>query len=151
MIELDAIDRKILGILRSRGREPNSELAKKVGLSPSACLRRVKLLEQSGAIRGYAAVVADSMSPDGVMAIVRITLERQTEDYLNRFEDAVRMHPEIVECFLMTGDADYIVRAAARSTADYERIHKEILSRLPGVARIHSSLALRSVLLVRHG
>ena len=150
MFEIDAIDRKILGILRFNGRIHNSKLALSVGLSPSACLRRVKLLEHSGAIRGYAAIIGETVAADGVMAIVRITLEKQTEDYLNRFEEAVRMHPEIVECFLMTGDADYIVRAAAHSTADYERIHKEILSRLPGVARIHSSLAIRSVLVGGH-
>jgi DNA-binding Lrp family transcriptional regulator len=146
MFELDAIDRKILGSLRSNGRIANADLAKQVGLSASACLRRVRLLERSGAIRGYAAIVAEAAPDDGVMAIVRITLDKQTEDYLNRFEQAVRGHPEIVECFLMTGDSDYILRATARSPADYERIHKEILSRLPGVARIHSSFAIRSVL-----
>lgn len=75
-----------------------------------------------------------------------ITLEKQTEDYLNRFEAAVRRHPEIVECFLMTGDEDYILRTVAESPAAYEVIHKEILSRLPGVKRINSSLAIRSVL-----
>jgi DNA-binding Lrp family transcriptional regulator len=80
---------------------------------------------------------------------VRITLERQTEEYLNRFEEAVRRHPEIQECYLMTGDADYILRAEAENTAAYEVIHKEILSRLPGVVRIHSSFSIRSVLLSR--
>jgi DNA-binding Lrp family transcriptional regulator len=146
MLDLDAVDRKIIGLLRSQGRMPNNELAKRVGLSASACLRRVKMLEQSGAIRGYAAIIAEAAAEDGVVAIVRITLDKQTEDYLNRFEQAVRMHPEIVECFLMTGDADYILRASAPSTAAYEQIHKEILSRLPGVARINSSFAIRSVM-----
>lgn len=146
MQRLDAIDRKIIGLLRANGRLANNELAAQVGLSASACLRRVRLLEESGTIRGYAAVIADGAADAGVVAIVRITLDKQTEDYLNRFEAAVRMHPEIVECFLMTGDADYLLRAAAASTADYERIHKEVLSRLPGVARINSSFAIRSVL-----
>lgn len=146
MLTLDAIDRKIIGLLRFNGRMPNNELAQAVGLSASACLRRVKLLEERGAIRGYAAIISESAAEDGVVAIVRITLDKQTEDYLNRFEQAVRMHPEIVECFLMTGDADYILRATAATTAAYEQIHKEILSRLPGVARIHSSFAIRSVL-----
>jgi DNA-binding Lrp family transcriptional regulator len=146
MLNLDAIDRKIIGLLRFNGRMPNNELAAKVGLSASACLRRVKLLEESGAIRGYAAIVAEAVAEEGVVAIVRITLDKQTEDYLNRFEQAVRMHPEIVACYLMTGDADYIVHATAPSTAAYEQIHKEILSRLPGVARINSSFAIRSVL-----
>ncbi|OJU13501.1 MAG: transcriptional regulator, partial [Caulobacterales bacterium 68-7] len=102
--------------------------------------------EESGAIRGYAAIIAETAQDDGVVAIVRITLDKQTEEYLNRFEQAVRMHPEIEECYLMTGDADYILRTVAPSTAAYERIHKEILSRLPGVARINSSFAMRSVL-----
>jgi DNA-binding Lrp family transcriptional regulator len=146
MLNLDTIDRKIIGLLRANGRMPNNELAEKVGLSASACLRRVKMLEENGAIRGYVAIIAEAVDNDGVVAIVRITLDKQTEDYLNRFEQAVRMHPEIAECYLMTGDADYILRATAASTAAYEQIHKEILSRLPGVARINSSFAIRSVL-----
>jgi DNA-binding Lrp family transcriptional regulator len=142
---VDAIDRNIIRLLRLDGRMSNSALAAAVGLSPSACLRRVNLLEQTGVIRGYTAIIAGP-EEDGVVAVVRITLERQTEEYLNRFETAVRRHPEIQECFLMTGDSDYILRAKASSTADYERIHKEILTRLPGVVRIHSSIAMRSVL-----
>ncbi len=149
MLKLDALDRKIIGLLRFNGRMPNNELASQVGLSASACLRRVKQLEESGAIRGYAAIISEAIAEDGVVAIVRITLDKQTEDYLNRFEEAVRRHPEIAECFLMTGDADYILRATAASTAAYEQIHKEILSRLPGVARINSSFAIRSVLVAR--
>lgn len=146
MATLDAIDRKILGALRLDGRLPNNMLAQEVGLSPSACLRRVRILEETGVIRGYTALVAEGAVDGGLVAIVRITLEKQTEDLLNRFEQAVRRHPEIVECFLMTGDADYLVRVVAESTADYEAIHKGILMRLPGVARIHSSFAIRSVL-----
>lgn len=143
-MSLDAIDRNIVRLLRLDGRMSNAELAAKVGLSASACLRRVNNLEEAGVIRGYTAIVAGP-EEDGVVAIVRITLERQTEEYLNRFEAAVRQYPEIQECFLMTGDADYILRAVAADTAAYEEIHK-ILSRLPGVARIHSSIAMRSVL-----
>lgn len=145
-MELDAIDRKIIGILRVNGRIPNNELAAEVGLSASACLRRVKLLEQNGVIRGYRAVISVANEPGALTAIVRITLDKQTEDYLNRFEAAVRRHPEIVECFLMTGNEDYILRVVAPGNVAYEAIHKDILSRLPGVARIHSSFAIRSVL-----
>lgn len=145
-MELDAIDRKIIGILRVNGRIPNNELAASVGLSASACLRRVKLLEQGGVIRGYRAIVEVASEPGALTAIVRITLDKQTEDYLNRFEAAIRRHPEIVECFLMTGNEDYILRVVAPSNVAYESIHKDILSRLPGVARIHSSFAIRSVL-----
>lgn len=142
---IDSVDRNIIRLLRLNGRMPNSELAAQVGLSPSACLRRVHILERNGVIRGYTAIVTGS-EEEGVIAIVRITLERQTEAYLNRFEAAVRLHPEIQECFLMTGDADYILRASAPNTAAYEAIHKNILSRLPGVVRIHSSIAMRNVL-----
>jgi DNA-binding Lrp family transcriptional regulator len=151
MLNLDAIDRKIIGHLRVDGRMANNDLARKVGLSASACLRRVRQLEETGAIRGYVALIAEAATDAGVVAIVRITLDKQTEDYLNRFEAAVRMHPEIAECYLMTGDADYILHATAASTAAYEQIHKEILSRLPGVARINSSFAIRSVLTARGG
>jgi DNA-binding Lrp family transcriptional regulator len=80
---------------------------------------------------------------------VQITLERQTEDYLNRFEAAVRKHPEIRECYLMTGGSDYFLRVGVETAADFERVHKEILSALPGVARIHSSFAIRNVLSAR--
>ena len=146
MPKLDGIDRNIIRLLRKNGRMPNSELAAEVGLSASACLRRVKLLEENGVIRGYTAIVSGSADDEGMVAIIQITLEKQTEEYLNRFEAAVLRHPEIQECFLMTGDADYILRATAPNAAGYEVIHKEILSRLPGVARIHSSLAMRSVL-----
>ena len=142
---MDSIDRNIVRLLRLNGRIPNSELSAEVGLSPSACLRRVGNLEAHGVIRGYTAIIA-APEEAGVIAIVRISLERQTEAYLNRFEEAVRQHPEIEECFLMTGDEDYVLRASAASAAAYEEIHKNILSRLPGVARIHSSIAMRSVL-----
>ncbi|WP_293854090.1 Lrp/AsnC family transcriptional regulator [Sphingomonas sp. SCN 67-18] len=144
-MSIDAIDRNIIRLLRLNARTPNSVLAAEVGLSPSACLRRVGILERSGVIRGYTAILAGP-EHEGVIAIVRITLERQTEEYLNRFEAAVRRHPEIQECYLMTGDADYILRAVAPNAAAYETIHKEILSRLPGVVRIHSSIAMRSIL-----
>lgn len=145
MNPLDAIDHRILQRLRVDGRVTNADLAAAVGLSPSACLRRVRLLEDRGVIRGYAAVVADE-AEEGVVAYVQITLEKQTDEYMRRFEAAARNHPEIRDCYLMAGASDYIVRAVAPTIAAYELIHKDILSRLPGVARIHSSLAIRNVL-----
>lgn len=145
MTDLDDFDRRLLALLRIDGRRSNADLAAEIGLSPSACLRRLRALEQNGVIRGYTAIVADPQD-EGVVALVRITLEKQTEDYLRRFEAAVREHPEIDECYLMTGDVDYILRARAASTAAYEQIHNGVLSRLPGVARIHSSIAIRDVL-----
>lgn len=143
---LDAIDRNLIRLLRLNGRRPNSELASEVGLSPSACLRRIRMLEERGVILGYTALVAGPAEEENLVAIVRLTLEKQTEDYFKRFEAAVREHPEIEECFLMTGDVDYILRASASSASAYEAIHTNILSRLPGVSRIESSFAMRNVL-----
>lgn len=143
---LDAIDQKLLRLLRLDGRRPNSELAAEVGLSPSTCLRRIRILESSGVIRGYTAIVENPGTDEAIIAIVRLTLEKQTEEYMRRFEAAVRNHPEIEECFLMTGDADYVMRVSTPSASAYEAIHTDILSRLPGVARIHSSFAMRNVL-----
>ncbi len=143
---MDEIDRAIIRALRADGRMPNAALAATVGLSPSACLRRLRLLESRGIIRGYT-VLVDEPSPAGVVTvIVQITLERQTDDHLRRFEDAVRRCPEVRECHLMTGIADYLLRVEARDAADYERIHKEALSRMPGVSRIQSSFAIRTVI-----
>lgn len=145
MSGLDAIDRNILRLLRLNARSSNAKLAQAVGLSPSACLRRINILEQTGAIRGYTALVGTG-TEEGIAVIVQITLDRQTEEYLNRFEGAVRKHPEIRECYLMTGNSDYLLRVEVDGAASFERVHKEILSTLPGVARIHSSFAIRNVL-----
>lgn len=146
MSGLDAIDRGIIRALRANARISNAALAAEVGLSPSACLRRVQILEQTGVIRGYTALISGSAAGEGIAVMVQITLERQTEEYLNRFENAVRRHPEIRECYLMTGGSDYFVRVEVDSAGDFERVHKEILSALPGVERIHSSFSIRNVL-----
>ncbi len=116
MPDLDNTDRKIIRALRRDGRMTNVALAGEVGLSPSACLRRVQILEESGVIRGYTAIVAGAEGREGHVVIVRISLERQTEDVLRRFEAEVLKHPEIRECYLMTGEEDYLLRleAAAR-------------------------------------
>jgi len=127
----------------------NAKLAEEVGLSPSACLRRVKMMEQSGLIRGYTAIVDPARTEATIAVIINITLERQTEEYLDRFEAAVRKYPEIKECFLMTGGADYLLRVEVSNAGEFERIHKEILSKMPGVLRIHSSFAIRNVLATR--
>ncbi len=145
MPDLDQIDRNIVRQLRQDGRISNIRLAALVGLSPSACLRRVKHLEEAGVVRGYTAVISGS-DEGGMVAIVQITLDRQTEEHLDRFEAAVLRHPEIRQCLLMTGEADYLLRVEAADAAAYERIHREVLARLPGVARIHSAFAIRTVL-----
>ena len=149
MAALDAIDRNIVRLLRLNARMSNASLAEAVGLSASACLRRIRLMEQSGVIRGYTALVEAGNTESTIAVIINITLERQTEDHLDRFEAAVRRHPEIQECFLMTGGSDYLLRVEVANAGEFERIHKEILSAMPGVARIHSSFAIRNVLATR--
>jgi DNA-binding Lrp family transcriptional regulator len=149
MSGLDAIDRQILRLLRLNARMSNTSLATEVGLSPSACLRRIKILEQGGVIRGYTALLGNAGGDSVIAVIINITLERQTEEHLNRFELAVRKHPEIQECYLMTGGSDYLLRVEVENAGDFERIHKEILSKLPGILRIHSSFSIRNVLLTR--
>ncbi len=144
--DLDDIDRAIIRELRRDARMPNAALAEAVGLSPSACLRRLRLLERNGTIRGYTVVVEEAPQRDAVTVIVQITLDRQTDEHLRRFEDAVRKCPEVRECHLMTGMSDYLLRVEVRDAADYERLHKEALSRMPGVARIQSSFAIRTVI-----
>ncbi|KAA0968991.1 Lrp/AsnC family transcriptional regulator [Aureimonas fodinaquatilis] len=146
MHSVDRLDRAILRALRRNGRLTNLALAQEVGLSPSACLRRVQILEQNRVIRGYTALVAGPGTDEVHVVIVRISLERQTEEVLNRFEAEVLKHPEIRECYLMTGEEDYLLRVEVGGAGDYERVHKEILSSLPGVLRINSSFAIRSVL-----
>ncbi|MBY3257198.1 Lrp/AsnC family transcriptional regulator [Rhizobium laguerreae] len=149
MPALDVIDRNILRLLRLDARMSNAKLAAEIGLSPSACLRRIKIMEKLGVIRGYTVLVDTGNADEMIAVIINITLERQTEDYLDRLEAAVRRHPEIRECFLMTGGSDYLLRVEVANAGEFERIHKEILSTLPGVLRIHSSFSIRNVLATR--
>jgi DNA-binding Lrp family transcriptional regulator len=121
-------------------------LAAEVGLSPSACLRRIQRLEQEGVLLGYTAVIGRPDDAPLISVIVNITLERQTGAYLERFESEVRRHPEIQECYLMTGGADYFIRVEVESHSDFERLHRDVLSTLPGVLRIHSSFSIRNAL-----
>lgn len=149
MTPVDAIDRNILRLLRVNARMSNAQIATEVGLSPSACLRRIRLLEEAGIIRGYTALVETGAADQGIAVLINITLERQTADYLNRFEASVRRHPEIRECYLMTGGSDYFLRVEVENAGEFERIHKEVLSSLPGISRIHSSFSIKNVLATR--
>jgi DNA-binding Lrp family transcriptional regulator len=144
MRDLDAIDRRIVQLLQADGRMPNAKLAAAVDLSQSACLRRLRMLEQGGVIRGYTAVV-EADDERATTVLVEIVLEKQTAESMSKFETAVRRFPEVRECYLMSGTSDYLLRVQARDAADYERIHSEQLSRLPGVARVRSSFAIRTV------
>lgn len=144
-VTLDAKDRAILRVLQAEGRLTNAELAERLNLSASACLRRVRLLEDAGVVAGYAALLDPwTVGLPGV-AFVHVTLDQQGRAALDRFEAAVRRHPEITECYLLAGAADYLVRVAYRDAPDFERIHTAILTQLPGVSRVHSTLALRTV------
>ncbi|AWU95510.1 Lrp/AsnC family transcriptional regulator [Azospirillum ramasamyi] len=142
---LDRIDRKILAALQEDGRLPNNELAERVGLSPSPCLRRVKALEEAGVIARYVALVDPASVELPVNIFVSVSLERQVEARLDGFEAAVMARPEVLECYLMTGDADYLLRVVVPDLASYERFLKEHLTRIPGVASIRSSFALKQV------
>ena len=144
-IKLDRIDRKILTLLQQDSRQPNNELAGRVGLSPSPCLRRVKALEDSGIIARYVALVDPASVDLPVNVFISVSLEHQVEDRIDTFERAVMKLPEVLECYLMTGDADYLLRVMVPDLASYERFLKEHLTRIPGVANIRSSFALKQV------
>jgi Lrp/AsnC family transcriptional regulator, leucine-responsive regulatory protein len=136
-LKLDRIDRKILALLQENGRQPNNELADQVGLSPSPCLRRVKALEEAGVISRYVALVDPASVDLPVNIFVSVSLDRQIEERIDAFE--------VLECYLMSGDADYLLRVVVPDLASYERFLKEHLTRIPGVAGIRSSFALKQV------
>lgn len=143
--ELDRLDRELLNHLQADGRITNTELAQRLGLSQSACLRRVQRLEGAGVIEGYGARLSAAALGKAETVFIEITLSRQTEGALDAFERAVAASPDILECHLMAGDYDYLLRVAVRDSADYERLHRKQLTTLPGVARIRSHFALRQV------
>jgi DNA-binding Lrp family transcriptional regulator len=145
-VKVDRLDRAILVQLVRHGRQSHAELSASVGLSPTACARRQRALEDAGIITGYQAVLGLERLGISTTVIVRITLDSQSEDALDAFEKAVVQCPSVVRCFLMSGDDDYIVSVNARSIQDFERIHRTELSRLPRVARLQSSFALREVI-----
>ncbi len=142
---MDSYDRAILDVLQREGRVTNVQLANRVHLSESACLRRVRTLEKAGLIERYTAVVNQQKAGFPGNVFVSITLQRQDQADLQTFEEAVREVPEVIECYLMTGEFDYLVRVVVSDAADFERIHSQHLTRLPGVARVQSSFALRTV------
>ncbi len=144
-MKLDRFDLTILSVLQSDGRIRNVDLADRAKLSESACLRRVRALEKSGLIKGYVAQVDQAKAGLPVNVFVNITLERQDLTELNAFEEAVQEIPEVMECYLMTGEHDYVLRVVVADVNDYERIHQKYLTRVPGVDRVNSSFALRTV------
>jgi DNA-binding Lrp family transcriptional regulator len=142
---LDAIDRRILAELQQNARIANADLARQVGLSPSPCLRRVRDLEERGVIRSYVALVEPGAVGLPISVFVQVTLERQIEQALETFERAILHRPEVMECYLMTGDADYLLRVVVADLEAYERFLKDHLTRVAGVASIKSSFALKQV------
>jgi Lrp/AsnC family leucine-responsive transcriptional regulator len=143
---MDRFDRLILEALQRDGRISNKQLAQQVHLSESACLRRVRALEEDGMIERYVAMVSQSKAGIPGDVLVHIGLHREEQSELAAFEEAVRNIPEVMECYLMTGEFDYLLRVVVADMADFERIHKDELTRLPGVARVNSSVAIRTVL-----
>jgi DNA-binding Lrp family transcriptional regulator len=143
--EFDKTDKIILTELQRNAQQSIAGLAAKAGLSASSCHRRVKLLEVAGAITGYTATLNRATLGLVNEFFVEVSLSAQTEEAFERFEKAVQRVPEIVECHLMSGQFDYLLRIVATDAADYERIHRSRISRLPGVQRIQSALALRTV------
>lgn len=145
MQRLDDIDRAILRHLQKNGRLSNTELAGRVGLSESASLRRVRILEEKGVISDYVMLVNQASVGKPGNVFVQVTLESQKQEMLEAFERAVEQVSEVMECYLMSGDQDYLLRVAVKDTEEYERIHMAQLTRLPHVARLRSSFGLRTV------
>ncbi len=144
-LELDATDRRILGVLQKDCRITNAELSDRVNLSPSACHRRVQRLEDDGFIAAYVALLNNRKMGRATTVFVEITLQGQADEVLDAFEREVAKVPDILECHLMAGTADYLIKIVAEDTEDFARIHRRFLSRLPGVRQMQSSFALRTV------
>jgi Lrp/AsnC family leucine-responsive transcriptional regulator len=142
---LDSIDRKLLAALQRRGRMSNAELSEQVNLSPSACHRRVQRLETEGYIRDYVALLDARKLGVPTTVFVEITLQGQADEVLEAFEKSVARIPDVLECHLMAGSADYLLKVVAEDTEDFARIHRQYLARLPGVGQMQSSFALRTV------
>jgi Lrp/AsnC family transcriptional regulator, leucine-responsive regulatory protein len=145
IVQLDAIDRQILALLQENARLSNVELAQRVHLSPSACLRRVKQLEDSGVIAQYVALLNGKAVGQHGTSFTILNLESMNTQLLEAFEHAVRDEPQILDCYYVAGANDYMIRFSYRDAEDLERFHTEVLMRLPGVERSNSMLVLRTV------
>lgn len=141
----DDFDRKILHELRADARITNNELAERIGLSPSPCLRRVRRLEETGVIRGYTALVDPAAFGWNMVAIATIRLGRQNEDEIVMFEEAIRGWDEVLECHLVTGSRDYVLKVVTESLERYERFIKEKIARLKCVASIETSFVMNTI------
>lgn len=144
-IELDSLDFRILKTLQLDAGITNVELAERVGLSPSPCARRVKLLREAGVIRDTVTLLDPAAVGLPISVFLQVSLERQTEPMLQQFEQTIATYPELMECYLMTGDADYLLRVVVPDLDSYQRFLMDRLTQVPGVASIKSSFALRQV------
>lgn len=144
-MQLDATDRRILRVLQREGRISNADLAEKVALSPSACHRRVHRLESDGFIAGYVAILNARKIGKPTTVYVEIKLNSQSDEVLDAFEKGVARIPDVLECHLMAGSADFLLKLVAEDTEDFARIHRQYLARLPGVAQMQSSFSLRTI------
>ena len=144
-MDLDAIDQRIVGELQDNARLTNVELAARVGLSPSPCLARVRALEQSGVINRYVTLLDPAKHGLNVSMFIQVSLEKQIEPALEMFQAAISSFPEVMECYLMTGDSDYLLRVIVPDMQALEKFIVGRLSKTPGVANIRSSLALKQV------
>jgi Lrp/AsnC family transcriptional regulator, leucine-responsive regulatory protein len=145
-MELDRYDRRILAELQRDGRISNQELAERIGLSPSPCLRRVRALEESGLITGYRAMLDAKQLGLSLMALIHISMDRHTPERFNNFDESVARLPEVMECLLITGqDADYQLKVVVRDMDAFQALLLEKITRIEGVSGVHSSFVLRRV------
>lgn len=138
---MDSKDRDIIAALQADGRMSNQDLSERVNLSPSPCLRRLRALEDEGVIRGYTAIVDEEIYGLPVTAFVRVRIQVHAQESVNAFEDAIRAMDSVLDCYVMTGDADYLLRVLVSSLRDYERFIREKLHKVPGVTSIDTSFA----------
>jgi Lrp/AsnC family leucine-responsive transcriptional regulator len=142
---IDQLDRSILQMLQRNGRATINEVSETVGLSPSPVARRVRLLEEAGIITGYAAQIDEVALGYGFSVFISVKLDKQIDEALVKFEAAIKLFPEVVDCWLMTGNRDYLLRVATNGLAEFERFLIGKFTKLPGVASIESSIPLRRV------
>jgi Lrp/AsnC family leucine-responsive transcriptional regulator len=146
-MELDRTDKRILAELQNNGRISNQELADKVGLSPSPCLRRVRQLEDSGIIEGYAALLNASKLGLKLIALIQISMDKHTPERFEHFQKVVSAYPEVLECLLITGQsADYLLKVAVQDMEVYQDFLLNKITKIPGVSDVHSSFVLREVI-----
>jgi len=143
--QLDSFDRRILSELQQDGRIKNQALADKVGLSPAACWRRVKALEESGTIRQYTALVDADALGQSLCVLVMVSLVRHSRDSSREFEEAVRGWPEVLQCYAVTGNADFMLRVVTPDMGSYDSFLNDKLFSLPGISQVNSNFALREV------